>query len=115
MTDTSNGAAHATLRGRTIVVTGAGDGVGRGIALACATRGAHVIVASPRENGEETVRLVRDRGGRAAWVRCDVTVRAEVEAAVGAAERIDAFVHNVTSRRSSEPDRIEELTDETLA
>jgi len=100
------------LAGRTAVVTGAGGGVGRGIALACATRGAHVVVASPGENGEETVGLVRDRGGRAEWIRCDVTDRAEVDAVVARCPRIDAFVHNATSRRSSEPDLVEEITTE---
>jgi len=101
------------LAGRTIVVTGAGGGIGRGIALACAERGAHVIVAAPRENGDETVRLVTDRGSRAEWVRCDVTNRGEIDAVVARAERIDAFVHNATSRRSSEPVLVEDI-DEAL-
>lgn len=103
------------LDGRTIVVTGAGGGVGRGIALACATRGAHIVVASPRENGEETAQLVTDRGGSAEWVRCDVTARADIEAAVARAERLDAFVHNATSRRSSEPDLVEAISEECWA
>ena len=97
------------LSGRTIAITGAGDGVGRGIALACAAQGAHLVVASPRENGRDTARLVKDRGGRAEWVRCDVTERADVEAAVARAERLDALVHNATSRRSSEPVRVEDI------
>jgi 3-oxoacyl-[acyl-carrier protein] reductase len=99
------------LGGRTIVVTGAGGGVGRGIALACAARGARIVVASPRENGEETAQIVRDRGGDAAWIRCDVTVRADVEAVVARPERLDAFVHNATSRRSSEPNQIEDISE----
>ena len=100
------------LDGRTIVVTGGGAGVGRGIALACATRGAGIVVASPGENGEETAQIVRNRGGDAEWIRCDVTVRADVEAVVEQAGRIDAFVHNATSRRSSEPHQVEDITEE---
>jgi NAD(P)-dependent dehydrogenase (short-subunit alcohol dehydrogenase family) len=103
------------LAGRTIVVTGAGGGIGRGIALACAARGAHVVVASPRENGRETTELVTDRGGTAEWVRCDVTVRADIDTAIARAERIDAFVHNATSRRSSEPNLVEEISEEIWA
>jgi 3-oxoacyl-[acyl-carrier protein] reductase len=111
MTDAVTGA----LSDRTIVITGAGAGVGRGIALACAARGAHVVVASPRDNGAETVRLVTDRGGRAEWVRCDVTARGDVDALVASVDRIDAFVHNATSRRSSEPHNVEDIDDEQWA
>lgn len=104
--------AHLQLDRRTVLVTGAGDGVGRGIALACAARGAHIVVASPRDNGQETAQLVAERGGSADWIRCDVTVRADIEAAVALPDRIDAFVHNATSRRSSEPNLVEEITSE---
>ncbi len=100
------------LEGRGVIVTGAGRGVGRGIALACAAAGADVVVASPRENGEETAAMIRARGGRAAWQRCDVTRGDDVVAAVQAATRrwgLHALVHNATSRRSSEPARLEAL------
>ncbi|HEX6310816.1 MAG TPA: SDR family oxidoreductase [Acidimicrobiia bacterium] len=101
------------LSGRTVVITGAGDGVGRGIALACGGAGAHVVVMARRENGAETVALVEERGGTGAWVRGDVTVAADVEravaAAVGAGGGLDAMIHNATSRRSSEPVRLEEV------
>jgi len=99
------------LAGRSVVVTGAGDGVGRGIALACAAAGASVVVAARRENGEKTVAAIEARGGAATWVRCDVTDPANVEAAVATAiartGRLDVMVHNATSRRSSEPVRLE--------
>ena len=101
------------LEGCTVMVTGAGDGVGRGIAFACAAAGAHVVVAARRENGERTASEIEDRGGKAMWLRCDVTERANVEAAVATAlartGRFDVMVHNATSRRSSEPARIEEV------
>jgi NAD(P)-dependent dehydrogenase (short-subunit alcohol dehydrogenase family) len=103
------------LAGRTVVVTGAGDGVGRGIALACGSAGAHVVVAARRENGAKTVDAIEDGGGAATWVRCDVTDRANVEAAVAAAivrtGGLDVMIHNATSRRSSEPVRVEEVDD----
>jgi 3-oxoacyl-[acyl-carrier protein] reductase len=93
---------------RTVVVTGAGSGLGRGIALACAADGMHVIVASPRDNGAATAATIEAHGGRATWVPCDVTVRADVEAAVAATPELHAFVHNAASRRSSESARLED-------
>jgi len=106
----------APLAGRSILVTGAGRGLGRGVALACAAAGADVVVASPRENGAETVAAIEARGGSAAWTRCDATAAGDVEAAVAAAvERIgglDVVIHNATSRRSSEPVQLEDVDDE---
>ena len=106
-----------SLAGRSILVTGAGRGLGRAVALACAAAGADIVVASPRENGVETVAEIEARGGSAAWVRCDATVAADVEGAVAAAvERnggLDVVIHNATSRRSSEPARLEDV-DEAL-
>jgi NAD(P)-dependent dehydrogenase (short-subunit alcohol dehydrogenase family) len=101
------------LTGRSVVVTGAGDGVGKGIALACAEAGAYVVVAARRENGEKTAAEIEARGGAGTWVRCDVTERANVEAAVAMAiaggGRLDVMIHNATSRRSSEPARLEDV------
>jgi NAD(P)-dependent dehydrogenase (short-subunit alcohol dehydrogenase family) len=105
-----------TLAGRSVVVTGAGGGVGRGIALACAAEGAHVVVAARGDNAAETVDLIQTRGGSAEWVRCDVTRRSDIEAAIEAAATsaggLDALVHNATSRRSSEPVRVEDVSNE---
>jgi len=103
------------LAGRSVVVTGAGDGVGKGIALACGAAGAHVVVAARRENGAKTVAAIEKRGGTAMWVRCDVTDRGNVEAAVATTiartGRLDVMIHNATSRRSSEPVRLEDVDD----
>jgi NAD(P)-dependent dehydrogenase (short-subunit alcohol dehydrogenase family) len=102
-----------TLAGRSIIVTGAGDGVGRGVALACAAAGAHVIVGTRHENGHAVVGEIDARGGRAAWTQCDVTDEATIVAAVDLAlERagaLHAIVHNATSNRSSEPHRLEDV------
>jgi 3-oxoacyl-[acyl-carrier protein] reductase len=96
-----------------VVVTGAGGGVGRGIALACAAEGMFVVVAARHDNGARTVELIEQRGGRAVWVRCDVTARADVERAVAAAGNLRAFVHNASSNRSSATERLEDLDDAT--
>src|SRR3954454_5795888 len=103
-----------SLKGRTILVTGAGAGLGRGICLACAELGAAIIVASPRENGVETVREVTDRGGRATWVRADATVDSDLEAAVAApiktSASLDGVVHNAPSRYSAAATPIEHVS-----
>jgi 3-oxoacyl-[acyl-carrier protein] reductase len=101
------------LTGRTVVVTGAGAGVGRGIALACAAAGAHVVVATRRDNGREVAETIASRGDAASWSQCDVTDLASVARTVtDAVERtggVHAVVHNATSNRSSQPHRLEDV------
>lgn len=96
------------LTGRTVLVTGAAAGVGRGIALALGAAGASVVVTARREAAAaEVADAITSAGGAAAAEVCDVTSEAAVEAAPAAAVRrfgrLDAVVHNATSRRSSEP------------
>src|SRR3712207_5673381 len=92
----------ALLEGRTVMVTGAGGGVGRGIALACATHGANVVIAARRTlTGDEVANEITARGGAALSVRCNVTGRGDVEAAVDAAVTrvggLDSMIHNALS------------------
>jgi len=81
------------------LITGAGSGIGRAIAVAFAAQGARVFVLErdiPAAN--ETVARVRDAGGVAAAVECDVARAASVAAAFehidGEAGRIDILVNN---------------------
>jgi NAD(P)-dependent dehydrogenase (short-subunit alcohol dehydrogenase family) len=62
------------------VVTGAGRGIGRAIALELADRGA-AVVAAARSSGElgATVSEITARGGRALAIPCDVTVQDDVD------------------------------------
>jgi NAD(P)-dependent dehydrogenase (short-subunit alcohol dehydrogenase family) len=61
------------LSGKVAVVTGAGSGIGRGIALELARAGAEVVSSDLfSERAEETARLVRDLGRRCLAVRADV-------------------------------------------
>jgi NAD(P)-dependent dehydrogenase (short-subunit alcohol dehydrogenase family) len=70
--------------GRVALVTGAASGIGRVGALIFAREGAKVIAATDAniKGGEETVKLIKDAGGEAAFVKCDVSKPAEVEAMV---------------------------------
>lgn len=87
--------------GKIVLVTGGGSGIGRATAVMFAQRGASVAVVDRTDSGEnsgpETVSLIREAGGTALYVRADVAVEAEVEAAVAAtlAEygRLDAAVN----------------------
>jgi NAD(P)-dependent dehydrogenase (short-subunit alcohol dehydrogenase family) len=90
------------LQNRTAVITGAAGGIGKAIALRFAEEGAFVVVAditeTPREGGTATVDAIHAAGGTAAFVRCDVSVNADVEAAVARAVaetgRLDVIVNN---------------------
>lgn len=62
------------LSGDRALVTGAGQGIGRGVALALAGAGAVVAVSGrTRAKLEETARLIRERGGVAYVIECDIT------------------------------------------
>jgi NAD(P)-dependent dehydrogenase (short-subunit alcohol dehydrogenase family) len=72
--------------GKVALVTGAGSGLGREVAVHFARRGAKLIVGDiSEEGGQETVRLVKEAGGEAFFVRADVSSAADSEAMVNRA------------------------------
>lgn len=109
----------ALLHGRTALVSGAGGGVGRGIALALATAGAHIVVAARRETtGSETAALIRQQGGNAICVETDIARREDVENAIARCVEkfggLDIVVHNATSGFSGAPIALEDINDARL-
>ncbi|MDV7999961.1 SDR family NAD(P)-dependent oxidoreductase [Rhodococcus sp. IEGM 1408] len=107
-----------TLDGRVAVVTGAGMGIGRGIAGALAREGAAIVVAEINEAaGAETAAwLCAEWGAEAQFVRTDVTDKDQVvgmvDAAVSRFGRLDILVNNAW--KGSGFARLENMTDENL-
>ena len=74
------------FHGKTILITGAGSGIGRATALVFAREGANVVCADLDPDAAERVaNQVIQMGAKATFVQCDVTVRAEVNVMVGQA------------------------------
>jgi NAD(P)-dependent dehydrogenase (short-subunit alcohol dehydrogenase family) len=87
------------LKGRSAVVTGAGQGMGRAIAERLAEAGAHVLLAGRSEKGlKETTEGIRSAGGSANWIAADTSKPADldriVRSAVEFAGAVDILVNN---------------------
>jgi NAD(P)-dependent dehydrogenase (short-subunit alcohol dehydrogenase family) len=87
------------MQGKTIVITGASDGIGRSLAVTLARQGAHLVLAARSQEGlDRAVLECQQAGGTALAVPTDVTepaaCKALVERAAARDGGIDAFVNN---------------------
>jgi NAD(P)-dependent dehydrogenase (short-subunit alcohol dehydrogenase family) len=109
------------LAGKVALVTGAGMGIGRAIAMACAREGAQVVVADfNADSGHETVALIEAAGGEALFVEGDVSKEDQVQATIAAAVdkfgRLDVACNSAAVSRGSGPihEYSKEIFDQTL-
>lgn len=102
---------------KSIIVTGAGSGIGRAAALQFAAEGGRVVAADISEGAEETARLIGEAGGVARAIRIDAGREADVIAAVDLAVSefggLDVFFANAGI--SGGMDGIFETTPELMA
>jgi len=87
------------LKDKVAIVTGAGKGIGWGIAKVFSEEGAKVVVVDwDEEAGEKSAEEIRQSGGDAIFVHCDVSneeqVKAMVQATIEKYGRIDVLVNN---------------------
>ncbi|MET7926995.1 SDR family oxidoreductase [Streptomyces sp. NPDC005349] len=101
------------LTGQVVLVTGAGQGIGQGIALALAKEGAHVALAGrTKAKCDLVAEEIESVGGTALSLACDVTDRSQVDRMV--AETVEQFgsLHGlVNNAASSDQQLLEEVTD----
>jgi NAD(P)-dependent dehydrogenase (short-subunit alcohol dehydrogenase family) len=106
------------LNGKTALVTGAGTGIGRAIALLFAIHGARIGVNVHRsvEGGKRTVHEIQEKGGDAVLLPADITSTPQVKAAVERLERsfggIDILVNNSGTGTSRTPDRVTDIAED---
>lgn len=84
---------------KTVIVTGAGNGIGKGIAFLYAEKGAKVVVADvDTKGGEQTVSLIKEQGREAVFVQTDVRIEQDIVRLMETVNRtfgqIDVLINN---------------------
>ena len=104
------------FQGKTVVITGAGRGIGRALAVGFAAQGANIVVhyGQSRQDAEEVMRQVVSSGGQAVLAQADVCVSDEVQGLVEQARTtfgaIDVWINNAgASANSAESQELSEI------
>ncbi|GIP25985.1 putative oxidoreductase [Paenibacillus sp. J23TS9] len=91
-----------------VVVTGAAQGIGYGVAKAFADQGARLVMGDlNEEQGAAAAAAIRNEGGQAVFVPCDVRNEADIKQLMKAAEevygKIDVLINNAGVSRWKSP------------
>jgi len=105
------------LKGKTAIVTGGGAGIGRAVVELYAREGASVVIAEiAAATGEAVARAVSGCGGKATFIRCDVSQAPQVKAMVEETLRqyggVDILVNNAAVQMHGQDARAHELAEE---
>lgn len=100
------------LDGKVALITGAGGGIGAGVALAFSAAGADLIlVARTQSNLDEVANSIRNQGGNVKTIVCDVTDSAAIRSVIRSIPVLDILVNNAGTNY---PEPILEVSDEHL-
>ncbi len=109
------------LENKVAIVTGAGNGMGRATALLFAEEGANVVLGDIDEiGGKSAVEEIISSGGKAVFVRCDVSKEADVKNMVAVAKKEFGGLHTIFNNAGIEQpktpstDVTEELFDRVI-
>jgi NAD(P)-dependent dehydrogenase (short-subunit alcohol dehydrogenase family) len=96
------------FEGKVVLVTGGGTGIGLATAAAFAREGAKVVIAARREEqGVKAVKAIQAEGGTASFIRTDVSLEADLLAAIAHAVkaygRLDVLFNNAGTAGKSAP------------
>ena len=105
------------VKGRVVIVTGAGQGIGRGMAMHLGKAGAAIVVAEWKEHrAERTASELTDLGVPALACATDISQRDQIEAMVAATMdrfgRVDAIINNAQTFRPTAT--VDDITEEDL-
>jgi glucose 1-dehydrogenase len=109
-----------SLGGKVAIVTGAGQGIGKAIAMAFADAGASVVIADIQEKtGEATAQAIIKKGKKASFIKTDLRRESDIEKMVAfAAEkygRLDIVINNARPKLSPQLPYSESLEEWDLA